>query len=124
MADTDEVGHAVLAVAIKAIATALCVAAGYRGGRIFPVVFIGGGIGLVLHLLIDAIPVYVAVAVGLAAAMATALGTPATAALTAVVILPPTCSRSPCSASSPRTPCTSSATTREPRSHPGRCYGP
>jgi H+/Cl- antiporter ClcA len=89
VADTDGVGAALGIVAIKIVATALCLAAGYRGGKIFPVAFVGGGTGLALHLLIDGVPLYVAVAVGIASAMVTAMRLPATAALTAASILSP-----------------------------------
>ncbi len=82
-------GSTAVEVAIKIAATALCLAAGYRGGKIFPVAFVGGGIGLALHLLVGSIPLYVAVAVGMAAAITTALGLPATAAITAASILAP-----------------------------------
>ena len=73
--------RALLLAAVKVTATAWCLAAGFRGGKIFPAAYIGGMVGLSLHLFVHAIPVEVAWGVGLAAAMATALGTPVLAVL-------------------------------------------
>lgn len=87
--DENAVWPVIAAIAIKVAATALCLAAGYRGGKIFPVAFIGGAAGLALHLAVPAIPMPVAVGVGLAAAMATALGAPATAAIIAASLVSP-----------------------------------
>lgn len=89
-ADTDTARTAMAAIAIKVLATALCLAVGYRGGKIFPVAFAGGATGLAVHLMFPSIPMPVAVAVGLAAAMATALGAPATAAIIVASMLSPT----------------------------------
>ena len=88
VAGTHRVGPAVLAVAVKVLATAWCLAAGYRGGKIFPIAFAGGATGLAIHLAFDGIPLPLAVGVGLSASMATALGTPMTAALIAASLLP------------------------------------
>lgn len=87
--DTDTAWQALGAMAIKVIATSVCLAAGYRGGQIFPVAFAGGAAGLALHLAFPSIPMPLAVAVGLAAAMTTALNAPATAALIVVAMLSP-----------------------------------
>lgn len=89
-ADTDTARTALAAIAIKVLATALCLAVGYRGGKIFPVAFAGGATGLAVHLMFPSIPMPVAVAVGLAAAMGTALGAPATAAIIVASMLSPT----------------------------------
>jgi H+/Cl- antiporter ClcA len=88
--DADRAWTALAAMTIKVVATAVCVAAGYRGGQIFPVAFSGGATGLAIHLMFPSIPVPVAVGVGLAAAMATALGAPATAAIIVASLLSPT----------------------------------
>ena len=87
-------GHASLRVVLvalgtKVLATAWCVAAGYRGGKIFPVAFIGGAGGLALHLIVHTVPIGVAVGGGIAAALATGLGSPVTAALVAASVLGP-----------------------------------
>jgi H+/Cl- antiporter ClcA len=89
VADTHHVGRAVFALAMKVAATAWCLAVGYRGGKIFPVVFVGGAVGLALHLLIAQIPLPIAVGVGISAAMATALAAPATAAMIAAALVGP-----------------------------------
>lgn len=86
---TDRAWPALLAVGVKLLATGWCLAVGYRGGKIFPVVFAGGATGLAVHLAFHSIPMPLAVAVGLAAAMATAMGTPATAALITASLLSP-----------------------------------
>jgi H+/Cl- antiporter ClcA len=86
---TDHAGGALLAAAVKVAATALCLATGYRGGKIFPAAFIGGAVGLTAHLAVSAIPLPVAVGVGMAAAMATALKAPIAAGLCTAVLLVP-----------------------------------
>jgi H+/Cl- antiporter ClcA len=86
-AGTTAVGAALAAVALKTLATSWCLASGYRGGKIFPIAFIGGAAGLSLHLMIGAIPMSVAVGCGIAAALATGMRAPVTAALVAASIL-------------------------------------
>ncbi len=88
-ADTDSAWAAAAAVAIKILATSVCLAAGYRGGKIFPAAFVGGATGLAIHLAIGSVPLTLALAVGLSASMATALAFPVLAALNAAAILPP-----------------------------------
>ena len=87
-AETETAWAAVAAMALKVVATSACLAAGYRGGKIFPAAFVGGATGLALHLAIDSIPLSIALAVGLSAAMATALSFPVIAAVNAAAILP------------------------------------
>jgi H+/Cl- antiporter ClcA len=89
VAREDHAWGALLALAVKAAATAWCLAAGYRGGKIFPVMFVGGATGLALHLVIHPIPLDLAIGVGLAAAMATALAAPVMAAMLAAAIVGP-----------------------------------
>jgi H+/Cl- antiporter ClcA len=86
-AGNTAVGAALAAVALKTLATSWCLASGYRGGKIFPIAFIGGAAGLALHLMIGAIPMSVAVGCGIAAALATGMRAPVTAALVAASIL-------------------------------------
>ena len=81
VATTDSGWKALLLAAIKILATSWCLAAGFRGGKIFPAAYIGGMVGLALHLFVHAIPIEVAWGVGLAASMATALGAPVLAVL-------------------------------------------
>ena len=82
-------GAVVLAIAAKVIATAWCVSVGFRGGKIFPVAFMGGAAGFALHLAIGGIPVGVAVGGGIAAALATGLRAPVTAVLVAASLVGP-----------------------------------
>jgi H+/Cl- antiporter ClcA len=83
------VGVALFAVLVKLLATAWCLAAGYRGGKIFPITFLGAATGLAVHAVFDGLPVSVALGCGIAGALATGLGTPVTAALVAGVVLGP-----------------------------------
>ncbi len=76
VATTETAWKALFLAAIKILATSWCLAVGFRGGKIFPAAYIGGMVGLSLHLFVHAIPVEVAWGVGLAAAIATALGSP------------------------------------------------
>jgi len=89
MADEPDAGTVLVVVLVKILASAWCLAVGYRGGKIFPVAVVGGAVGLLLHELIPSLPVVVAVSVGICAAMVTALGLPVTALLGAVARLPP-----------------------------------
>ena len=49
---------------IKAVALVISASAGFRGGRIFPAVFIGAAFGLAAHALVPSIPVGLAVGCG------------------------------------------------------------
>lgn len=62
----DEYGSGQLAlfVVVKLAALLVAASAGFRGGRIFPVVFIGVALGLLAHSLVPAIPLALAVACG------------------------------------------------------------
>jgi H+/Cl- antiporter ClcA len=57
-----------LIVGGKLVALSLSLATGFRGGRIFPVVFIGGTLGLALHEVFTGVPLPVAAASGMAGA--------------------------------------------------------
>jgi H+/Cl- antiporter ClcA len=57
-------GQLVVIVLVKLIALLIAAAAGFRGGRIFPSVFIGAAIGLLANTLIPGIPLPLAVASG------------------------------------------------------------
>ncbi len=87
--DAETAWTAASATVLKVVATAWCLAAGYRGGRIFPLAFVGGAAGLLIHFLVPSSPIWVLVACGLAASMATGLGMPVTAGLIAAVIVGP-----------------------------------
>lgn len=58
-------GGALLAIALlKLLALVVAAAAGFRGGRVFPAVFVGVALGLLGHLLLPGLPVGLAVACG------------------------------------------------------------
>ncbi len=57
-------GTLVLLIVIKLGALVIAAASGFRGGRIFPAVFIGVALGLLAHQLVPSIPVGLAVACG------------------------------------------------------------
>jgi H+/Cl- antiporter ClcA len=57
-------GTLALIVAVKIVALLVSAAAGFRGGRIFPAVFIGAAIGVFANALIPGIPPSIAVAAG------------------------------------------------------------
>lgn len=89
VASTERAGPAMLAVAAKLIATAVCLAVGYRGGKIFPLTFVGGALGLAAHLAWNEIPLPVAVTAGLAGAIAVGVEAPVVAALIAAALVGP-----------------------------------
>lgn len=57
-------GQLVVIVAVKLVALVIAAAAGFRGGRIFPAVFIGTAIGVLANALLPGIPIVVAIAGG------------------------------------------------------------
>ncbi len=57
-------GTLVLLIVIKLAALLVATASGFRGGRIFPAVFIGVALGLLAHQLVPSVPVGLAVACG------------------------------------------------------------
>jgi H+/Cl- antiporter ClcA len=65
-----------LIVAGKIVAVSLSLATGFRGGRIFPTVFIGGTVGLMLHDVFTGVPLAVAAAAGMAGATVAILRLP------------------------------------------------
>ena len=62
--DTITVVQLVAIVGIKVLALVVAASSGFRGGRIFPAVFIGAGIGMIGHVLIPDVPLTLAVACG------------------------------------------------------------
>jgi H+/Cl- antiporter ClcA len=58
------VGTLVLIVVVKIVALIISAAAGFRGGRIFPSVFIGAAVGVLANALVPSIPPGLAVAAG------------------------------------------------------------
>jgi H+/Cl- antiporter ClcA len=65
----------------KLLATTLCLASGWKGGYIFPIVFAAAALGLAVNLVFPGIPVAVSVAATMAGALVTALKAPLFAAL-------------------------------------------
>ncbi|WP_239066441.1 ion channel protein [Demequina activiva] len=68
-ADEMSTWHLVLLAVIKTVALVIAAAAGFRGGRIFPAVFIGAAAGLVVQSLVPDLPVLIAVACGVLGAV-------------------------------------------------------
>ncbi|PRY70152.1 H+/Cl- antiporter ClcA [Glaciihabitans tibetensis] len=58
------VGTLILIVAVKVVALVISAAAGFRGGRVFPAVFIGMAIGVVANAIVPSVPLAVAIAGG------------------------------------------------------------
>jgi H+/Cl- antiporter ClcA len=65
-----------LIVAGKIVALSLSLATGFRGGKIFPTVFIGGTLGIALHELFTGVPLALAAACGMAGATVVILRLP------------------------------------------------
>ncbi|MCB1029293.1 MAG: chloride channel protein, partial [Microthrixaceae bacterium] len=89
VAGDPSAGAALLAVAMKVVALTVCLAVGYRGGKIFPLVFIGGAAGLAVHLIVPAVPLSVGVAAGLAGTIAAGLRAPVIASVIAAAVVGP-----------------------------------
>jgi H+/Cl- antiporter ClcA len=74
---------------LKALALALCLASGWRGGAAFPLLFIGAAAGAATLVLIPQIPVTVALVAGMSAALTIGMGRPIAAMLIAVLLIGP-----------------------------------
>ncbi|MDN4478601.1 ion channel protein [Demequina sp. SYSU T00039] len=66
LADRDQygVGALILIIVVKLVAVVVAGASGFRGGRIFPALFVGVVVGLLGHALIPGLPLAMAVAAG------------------------------------------------------------
>jgi H+/Cl- antiporter ClcA len=84
-----ELGVAMLIVLafVKLFVTCLILATGWKGGYIFPVLFVGAALGLAAHLLFPAIPMAVAVAATMAGALAATMRAPLFAILMTVILV-------------------------------------
>lgn len=71
----------------KALACAICVAAGWRGGVIFPMCFAGGALGAAMLFLVPGVDPVLGVAAGMAAAASVGMTRPLVAALIMLFIL-------------------------------------
>ena len=74
--DSESVGALFLILAGKIVALCISLATGFRGGRIFPVVFIGGTLGLTINQIYGGVPLAVAAAAGMAGATVAILRLP------------------------------------------------
>jgi H+/Cl- antiporter ClcA len=61
-ASTMSAGHLALLTGVKILALLVAAAASFRGGRIFPAMFIGVALGLLIHALVPSVPETLAVA--------------------------------------------------------------
>jgi H+/Cl- antiporter ClcA len=57
-------GQLTLIIVVKLVALLVAASAGFRGGRVFPAVFIGAAVGTLANALVPAVPLPVAVAAG------------------------------------------------------------
>ncbi|WP_084039446.1 ion channel protein [Demequina sp. NBRC 110053] len=68
-ADTFSTAHLIWLAVIKTLALTVAAAAGFRGGRIFPAVFIGAAAGLAVQSLAPELPLQIALACGVLGAV-------------------------------------------------------
>lgn len=74
-------------LAAKALAYAISIGAGFRGGPVFPSLFLGVGVGVLAHTLDGSFSITAGIAVGVAAAGAAALRAPFFGALIAALLV-------------------------------------
>jgi H+/Cl- antiporter ClcA len=75
--------------ALKVLALAICLAAGWRGGAAFPLMFAGAAAGSGALLLLPSTPPTVALLAGMTAAVTTGMGKPVAAALIIIFMVAP-----------------------------------
>jgi H+/Cl- antiporter ClcA len=68
-AEGQTTAHLLLIIAVKLAALLVAATAGFRGGRIFPAIFIGAAVGLVGQSLMPEIPLGLALACGILGAV-------------------------------------------------------
>lgn len=87
----QDAGMALLIVlaALKILALAVCLAAGWRGGAAFPLLFAGAAAGGAALWLLPHTPVTVALVAGMAAAITAGMGKPIAAMLIALLLIGP-----------------------------------
>lgn len=79
---------AVLAILLlKAVAYAVALGGGFRGGPIFPATFLGVAVGVAVHLIVPGVSVTPMAAVGIAAAAVVMIRLPGTAGLMAMLLV-------------------------------------
>lgn len=79
-------GLILVSVAVKLIATTGALSFGFVGGPVFPLLFIGGGLGAVLHLAVDDVPLALAVTAMMAAVPAAVIPVPLGLAMFVVLL--------------------------------------
>lgn len=72
---------------LKSLALSLCLAAGWRGGAVFPLLFAGAAAGASVLWVMPSVPVTVALVSGMAAAMTCGMGKPIAAMLVALLLI-------------------------------------
>lgn len=72
---------------LKAMATALCLSSGWRGGAAFPLLFMGAAAGAAAYMLYPAIPLPVALIAGMAGCLTVGMGKPIAAGLIALLLI-------------------------------------
>ena len=72
---------------VKAVVTCLCLATGWKGGYVFPIMFMGVALGLAVDLVFPGIPLAVAVAATLGGALVATFQAPLFAVLFTLVIV-------------------------------------
>jgi H+/Cl- antiporter ClcA len=84
-----EIGVATLIAlaVVKAVVTCLCLATGFKGGYVFPIMFVSVALGLAVHLLFPHIPLAVAVAATLGGALVATFQAPLFAVLFTLVMV-------------------------------------
>ena len=85
----SEIGVATLITlaVVKALVTCLCLATGWKGGYVFPIMFVGVALGLAVDLVFPGIPVAVAVAATLGGALVATFQAPLFAVLFTLVMV-------------------------------------
>jgi H+/Cl- antiporter ClcA len=83
------VGALLVLGALKALALALCLAAGWRGGSAFPLLFAGAAGGVGALWLLPGTPVTAAIVAGMTAAITAGMGKPVAAMLIALFLIGP-----------------------------------
>jgi len=76
-----------LLAVVKLVVTCLGLATGWKGGYVFPILFIGVALGLATNLLFPVVPVAVAVSATIAGALAATLRAPLFAILFTMVLV-------------------------------------
>lgn len=82
-------GSLIAIAALKVLGTALCLAAGWRGGAAFPLMFAGAAAGGAMVQLLPDIPATVALVAGMSAALTAGMGKPMAAMLIALLLIGP-----------------------------------